>query len=102
MNKAQVNFEKCKRIARENIRCLSILLKVLDKNREDVLDQINEVNRANYQNITPEGIVALYDKCDEDIDKFIAIYDKAMDSANYIHKNFYDDYQEGMKDFCKD
>ena len=101
MNRAQINFEKCKRIAGSNVKCLSILLKLLDKNRDDMLDQIAEVNKLKYNAITPEGIVTLYNKCEEDMDKFIAIYDKAMDSANYIHKNFYDDYQQGMEDFCR-
>ena len=99
MNKAQIAFEKCKRIAKDNTNCLSILLKLLDLDREDILDEISEVNKVQYDAITPQGIVSMYQSVGQDIDKFIAKYDKAMESASYIRKNFYNGYQKGMEDY---
>lgn len=99
MNKAQIAYEKCKRIGRDNTKAVSILLKVLGKDREDIIDQITEVNKAQYNAISPEGIVRMYEDNNEDIDKFIAVYDKAMSNANYIRKNFYNGYEKGMEDY---
>ena len=99
MNKAQIEYEKCKRIAKNNTKCLSILLKVLDADRADILDQIAEVNKAQYDAITPQGIVFMYENNGEDINKFIAVYDKAMNNAQYIRKNFYNGYEKGMQDY---
>lgn len=99
MNKAQIQYEKCKRIGRDNTKCVTILLKVLGKDREDIIDQITEVNKAQYNSISPEGIVKMYEDNGEDIDKFIAVYDKAMNNASYIRKNFYNGYEKGMQDY---
>lgn len=99
MNKAQIQYEKCKRIGRDNTKCITILLKVLGKDREDIIDQITEVNKAQYNSISPEGIVKMYEDNGEDIDKFIAVYDKAMNNASYIRKNFYNGYEKGMQDY---
>lgn len=102
MNRAQIQYEKCKRIAQHNTKCLNILLKFISQDREDIIDQISELNKVKYNTITPEGIVALYNRCGEDINKVIATYDKTMDNVDYIHKNFYDDYVKGVNDFCND
>lgn len=99
MSKAQIEYEKCKRIAKDNTKCLSILLKVLDADRADILDQITDINKVEYDSITPAGIVQLFEHNGEDINKFIAVYDKAMNNAQYIRKNFYNGYERGMEDY---
>lgn len=99
MNQAQRDYEMCKRVARDNTRCLSILMKILGKDRADIIDQIAEVNKVQFNSISPEGIVKMYESHGEDIDKFIAEYDKAMNNAKYIRKNFYDGYEKGMEDY---
>ena len=99
MNKAQIAYEKCKRIARNNTKCMHVLLALLDKDREDIIDQITEVNKAQYNSISPEGIVSLYENNGEDIDKFISVYDKTMNNARQIRKDFYDGYEKGMEDY---
>ena len=99
MNKAQIQYEKCKRVAKDNTKCLSILLKIVDKDREDIIDQIADINKLQYDVITPAGIVALYNRCNEDIDILIAAYDKQMDNAQYIRNNFYDGYEKGVQDY---
>lgn len=100
MNKAQIQYEMCKRIAQDNTTCLSILLELLKEDRADILNQIAELNRIQYNSITPAGIVALYNNSGKDIQKFIKTYDKTMSDAKYIRKNYYDNYQKGMEDFC--
>ena len=99
MNQGQWAYEKCKRVAQDNTKCLSILFKLLGKDREDIIDQISEVNKVQFNSITPDGIVKMFESHGEDIDKFIAEYDQAMASAKYIRKNFYDGYEKGMRDY---
>ena len=99
MNQGQWAYEKCKRVAGNNTACLSILFKLLGKDREDIIDQIAEVNKVQFNSITPEGIVKLYQSNGEDIDKFISVYDKTMSDAKYIRKNFYDGYEKGMQNY---
>ncbi len=41
----------------------------------------------------------MYQSHNEDIDAFIAEYDKAMKNAKYIRKNFYDGYEKGMQNY---
>jgi len=99
MNQGQIAYEKCKRVAGDNTACLSILFKLLGKDREDIIDQIAEVNKVQFNSITPDGIVKMYQSHNEDIDAFIAEYDKAMKNAKYIRKNFYDGYEKGMQNY---
>ena len=42
----------------------------------------------------------MYEEVGEDLDKFIAKYDKAMKDANWIRRNFYNNYEKGMSDEC--
>lgn len=101
MNKAQVQFEKCKRIASDNVKCTSILLKLIDKGREDILDHIIEFNKNNVKGISPEGVIKLYVDKHEDIDLFIQAYDSMMNIAKDIRKNYYNEYEKGMEDSLK-
>ena len=99
MSRAQIAYEKCKRVARDNTKCMSILLKLLELDREDIIDQITEINKLQYDSIKPTGIVKLYENHNEDIDAFVKAYDKTMDNAAYVRKNFYNGYEKGMQDY---
>ena len=57
MNQAELMFQKVKRVARDNSKCQSILLRLFDINREDIIDQIAEINKVQWDAITPAGIV---------------------------------------------
>ena len=98
-SKAMIQYEKCKRIGRDNTKCVSILLKCIDLDREDIIDQITEVIKVDSRYITPDGIVKMYEDNGEDINKFIAVYDKAMNNAAQIRKDFYNGYEKGMQDY---
>lgn len=98
-SKAMIQYEKCKRIGGDNTKCVSILLKCVDLGREDIIDQITAVNKSEPGSIKPSGIVGLYENAGEDIEKFIAKYDKAMNNAAQIRKDFYNGYEKGMQDY---
>ena len=90
MSRAQIAYEKCKRVARDNTKCMSILLKLLELDREDIIDQITEINKIQYDSIKPAGIVKLYENHNDDIEAFVKAYDTA-----YLYKaNVLYDYKE--------
>ena len=93
MKKSQIIYGKCKRLAGANTKCVTILLEIYDKGREDILDQIFSIVHTNANAITPEGIVGLFTTCGG-IDGLIKKFDGTMEQASYIRKNFYNDYEK--------
>ena len=90
MNKSEILLMKINRVAQGNMECSRILYELVKNNAEDIIEAIADINKKEYNAITPQGIIKVYRECDEDIKKFIKVYDKLMDSARWIRQNYGD------------
>lgn len=83
-------FKIIQQIVGKNFGAVNILCACADKDRFDIVEYIRDLNKKNANEaISPEMIEKLYkEKCDSDIDKFIAIIDKQFKAAKQMRKFF--------------
>ena len=88
-NKA-VEFQIIQQIVGKNMGAINILCDCADKGRFDIVEFIRDINKRNANDtISPEMIVTMFkEKCDSDIDKFIALIDKQFKDAKQMRKYF--------------
>ena len=88
-NKA-TEFKIIQQITGKDMGAVNILCACADKDRFDIVEYIRNLNKQNANNpISPEMIVKLYtEKCNSDIDKFIALIDKQFKDAKQMRKYF--------------
>lgn len=88
-NKA-TEFKIIQQIVGKNLGAVNVLCACADKDRFDVVECIRAINRKDASiAITPDMIVRLFkEKCNSDIDSFIALIDKQFKDAREIRKYF--------------
>ena len=96
MNKSEFRVMKCKQIAKHNIKCFGILIKLIDAGREDIVDEIIRVSNTNYQALTPEQIVATYDACGGQ-DGFLKRCNKIFNKRNLKKEYKEYEYENALK-----
>jgi hypothetical protein len=83
-------FKIIQQIVGKNFSAVNILCACADKNRFDIVEYIRDLNKKNANDtISPEMIENLYkEKCNSNIDQFIAIIDKQFKAAKQMRKFF--------------
>lgn len=89
MNSLEIMSERCRRVARDNTTCYSIMMKLYGEDRVDIIEWISSINKTDYNAITPEQIVSVYEHSGNDIHKFIEKIDKGLKEAKKMRSNFY-------------
>ena len=88
-NKA-TEFKIIQQIVGKNLGAVNILCACADKDRFDIVESIRTLNRKDASiAISPDMITKLFkDKCNSDIDIFIALIDKQFKDAKEVRKYF--------------
>ena len=83
-------FKLIQLIVGKNFSAVNILCACADKDRFDIVEYIRDLNKHNANDtISPEMIEKLYkEKCNSNIDEFIAIIDKQFKAAKQMRKFF--------------
>ena len=83
-------FKIIQQIVGKNLSAVNILCACADKGRFDIVEYIRDLNKKNANDaISPEMIEKLYkEKCNSNIDQFIAIIDKQFKAAKQMRKFF--------------
>jgi len=83
-------FKIIQQIVGKNYSAVNILCGCADKGRFDIVEFIRNLNKKDANNaISPEMIQKIFaEKCDSDIDKFIALVDKQFKAAKAMRKDF--------------
>lgn len=88
-NKA-AEFKIIQQIVGKNLGAVNILCACADKDRFDLVEFIRTINKkdANIA-ISPDMIIKIFkEKCNSDIDLFIALIDKQLKDAKEVRKYF--------------
>jgi len=102
MNKQEILALKIKRVAGNNVKCLSIMIELIDSGREDIVDAI--INLMNYDSnaLTAEQIVNKYNECGGK-EQFIERCNKIWNKRTYKHEKREYEYEESFnRYYCKE
>lgn len=98
ISNAKLIYERAKRLAGNNTKCFHIIMKLFEKDRDDIYQAISDLQHQDANAVDADKIVKVYvEQCHESIDEFIALFDKQMKSAARIRKNYYNEYEKDVE-----
>ena len=103
ISNAKLIFERAKRLAGNNTKCFHIIMKLFENDRDDIYQAISDLQHQDANAVDADKIVKVYvEQCHENIDEFIALFDKQMKSAARIRKNYYNEYEKDVEKLNKE
>ena len=103
ISNAKLIFERAKRLAGNNTKCFHIIMKLFENDRDDIYQAISDLQHQDANAVDADKIVKVYvEQCHESIDEFIALFDKQMQSAARIRKNYYNEYEKDVEKLNKE
>lgn len=78
-------------------------MSLFEYDRGDIYQQIADLQHQDANAVNDEKIVQVYEEqCDEDIKKFIALFDKNNKVAKSIRRAYYNEYEKSVEELQKD
>lgn len=83
-------FKIIQQMVGNNIDAINVLCACADKDRFDLVECIRAINKKDVNNaISPDMLINLYkERCNSNIDTFIALIDKQFKDAKEVRKYF--------------
>lgn len=82
-------FKVVQQIVGKHIGAMNVLFAIADADRFDIVEFIRQLNKKDASEaISPDSIVALYEKCGKDVNKVISLIDKQFIESKRIRKDF--------------